>query len=87
MMIKEPIKPMWEDEYNKNWGKISIQLRKDYTTIIWEEMIFALIGGILPKEMKEEEINGIVVTSIGKNLIHYKYILNMQNHYTPNVHQ
>ena len=62
MMFKEPIKPMWEDEYNKNGGKISIKLKKDYTTIIWEEMIFALIGGILPKEMKEE-INGIVVTS------------------------
>ena len=62
MMFKEPIKPMWEDESNKNGGKISIKLRKQFTTIIWEEMIFALIGGILPKEMKEE-INGIVVTS------------------------
>jgi len=61
-MFKEPIKPMWEDENNKNGGRISIKLRKDYTTIIWEEMIFALIGGILPKQMKEE-INGIVVTS------------------------
>ena len=62
MMFKEPIKPMWEDENNKNGGKISIKLRKEYTTIIWEEMIFALIGGILPEEMKEE-INGIVVSS------------------------
>ena len=62
MMFKEPIKPMWEDENNKNGGKMSIKLRKDYTTIIWEEMIFALIGGILPKDMKDE-INGIVVTS------------------------
>ena len=61
-MFKEPIKPMWEDENNKNGGRISIKLRKEYTTIIWEEMIFALIGGILPKQMKEE-INGIVVTS------------------------
>ena len=61
-MFKEPIKPMWEDENNKNGGRISIKLRKDYTTIIWEEMIFILIGGILPKDIKEE-INGIVVTS------------------------
>ena len=61
-MFKESIKPMWEDENNKNGGKISIKLRKGFTTIIWEEMIFALIGGIFPKEMKEE-INGIVVTS------------------------
>lgn len=53
---------MWEDEYNKTGGKISIKLRKDFTTIIWEEMIFALIGDVLPKAMKDE-INGIVVSS------------------------
>ena len=61
-MFKNPIMPMWEDEYNKNGGKFSIKLRKDYTTIIWEEMIFALIGGVLPKEVKDE-LNGIVVSS------------------------
>ena len=61
-MFKNPIMPMWEDENNKNGGKISIKLRKDYTTIIWEEMIFALIGGVLPKEIKDE-LNGIVVSS------------------------
>lgn len=53
---------MWEDDSNKTGGKISIKLRKDFTTIIWEEMIFALIGGVLPKAMKDE-INGIVVSS------------------------
>ena len=61
-MFKDPVKPMWEDENNKNGGRISIKLRKEYTTIIWEEMIFALIGDVLPKEI-QEEINGIVVTS------------------------
>ena len=61
-MFKDPVKPMWEDENNKNGGRISIKLRKDFTTIIWEEMIFALIGDVLPKEIKDE-INGIVVTS------------------------
>ena len=61
-MFKSHIKPMWEDEYNKQGGKISIKLRKGFTTIIWEEMIFALIGGILPKTVKDE-INGIVVSS------------------------
>ncbi len=61
-MFRDPVKPMWEDENNKNGGRISIKLRKDFTTIIWEEMIFALIGDVLPKEVKDE-INGIVVTS------------------------
>ena len=52
---------MWEDEGNKAGGKISIKLRKDYTTIIWEELVLALIGGVLPNNIKEE-ISGIVVS-------------------------
>ena len=55
-MFKDPVKPMWEDENNKNGGKITIKLRKDFTTIIWEEMIFALIGDVLPNEIKEQKI-------------------------------
>ena len=61
-MFKAPVKPMWEDENNKNGGRLTIKLRKGFTTIIWEEMIFALIGDVLPNEVKDE-INGIVVTS------------------------
>jgi len=52
---------MWEDEGNKAGGKMSIKLKKDYTTIIWEELILALIGGVLPKNVKEE-ISGIVIS-------------------------
>jgi translation initiation factor 4E len=52
---------MWEDEGNKNGGKISIKLKKGYTTIIWEEMVMALIGGVLPQKIKEE-VNGVVVS-------------------------
>ncbi len=52
---------MWEDEGNKNGGKISVKLKKDYTTIIWEEIILALIGGVLPQAVKDE-INGVVVS-------------------------
>lgn len=38
-MFKDGIKPMWEDEGNKNGGKLSFKLKKDFTTIIWEEMV------------------------------------------------
>lgn len=31
---------MWEDESNKNGGKFSIKVKKDYTTIIWEELVY-----------------------------------------------
>ena len=52
---------MWEDELNKTGGKISVKLKKDYTTIIWEEIILAMIGEVLPQSVKEE-INGVVVS-------------------------
>ena len=61
-LFKNNINPIWEDENNKNGGKISIKLRKYFTTIIWEEMIFAFISNVLPKEIYDE-INGIVVSS------------------------
>ena len=60
-LFKNPIKPIWDDENNINGGSVSIKLNKDFTTIIWEEMVFAIIGDVLPKEI-QEEINGIVVT-------------------------
>ena len=61
-LFKEPIKPMWEDEYNKNGGKLTLKLNKQYTTIIWEEIILAIIGGVLPKEINDI-INGVVFSS------------------------
>ena len=61
-LFKVPIKPIMEDEYNENGGKLAFNLRKQYTTIIWEEIILAIIGGNLPKEINEE-INGVVFSS------------------------
>ena len=71
---------MWEDEGNKNGGKISIKLKKDYTTIIWEEIVLALIGGMLPQIVKEE-INGVVV-SIRKE---FNILQLWFKNYSPNV--
>ena len=57
-LFRGNIKPLWEDDNNKNGGKVSIKLCKGYTTIIWEEIIFAFIGDVLP-----DKINGIVVST------------------------
>lgn len=51
---------MWEDEGNKKGGHISMLIKKDSTTIIWEELVLALVGGDIPNNIKEE-INGVVV--------------------------
>lgn len=60
-LFKSNIKPMWEDPYNKQGGKISVKLKKGYSTIIWEEMILALIGNILPNPL-HDIVNGLVIS-------------------------
>lgn len=59
-LFKHPIKPMWEDENNKNGGRIALKLRKEFSNLVWEELIFAFIGGYFAKEIKDE-INGLVI--------------------------
>ena len=59
-LFKEGIKPMWEDENNKNGGRIGLKLRKEYSNLVWEELIFAFIGGYFAEEIKNE-INGLVI--------------------------
>ena len=59
-LFKDQIKPMWEDENNKNGGRIAIKLRKEFSNLAWEESIFAFIGGYFDKEIKDE-INGLVI--------------------------
>jgi translation initiation factor 4E len=71
---------MWEDEGNKNGGKITIKLKKDFTTLVWEEVILAIIGGTMPNIAKEE-INGVLV-SIRKD---YNLLQIWFRTYQPNV--
>ena len=59
-LFKHPIKPMWEDENNKDGGRIALKLRKEFSNLVWEELIFAFIGDYFAKEIKDE-INGLVI--------------------------
>ena len=59
-LFKNPIKPMWEDENNKDGGRIALKLRKEHSNLVWEELVFAFIGGYFAKEIKDE-INGLVI--------------------------
>ena len=61
-LFKDPIKPLWEDDSNKNGGKLIIKCNKGYTSVIWEEIILDLLGGLIRKDLSDE-INGIVFKS------------------------
>jgi translation initiation factor 4E len=42
--FKDGIRPIWEDDDNKNGGKWIIRLRKDVANRYWEDLLLALIG-------------------------------------------
>ncbi|KAE8620462.1 hypothetical protein XENTR_v10010264 [Xenopus tropicalis] len=58
-LFKDGIKPMWEDEANKNGGKWIIRLRKGLASRFWENIILAMLG---EQFMVGEEICGVVVS-------------------------
>ena len=58
-VFKKGIIPMWEDERNKNGGKLSVLLTWKFANVIWEEITFNFAKGLLPHF---EYINGIVIS-------------------------
>ncbi|XP_044132894.1 eukaryotic translation initiation factor 4E type 2-like [Bufo gargarizans] len=58
-LFKEGIKPMWEDDANRNGGKWIIRLRKGLASRFWENIILAMLG---EQFMVGEEICGVVVS-------------------------
>uniref|UniRef100_A0A8I3WQW0 Eukaryotic translation initiation factor 4E type 2 n=1 Tax=Callithrix jacchus TaxID=9483 RepID=A0A8I3WQW0_CALJA len=58
-LFKEGIKPMWEDDANKNGGKWIIRLTKGLASCCWENLILAMLG---EQFMVGEEICGAVVS-------------------------
>ena len=58
------VKPMWEDERNKNGLAIKLTLKKGNTAPFWEELLLNFIGGMLATKAP---INGVIL-SLKKNL-------------------
>ncbi|KAI8498823.1 eukaryotic translation initiation factor 4E type 2-like [Branchiostoma floridae] len=58
-LFKEGIKPMWEDEANKDGGKWIVRLRKGLASRCWENLILAMLG---EQFMVGEEICGAVIS-------------------------
>lgn len=53
------IRPMWEDENNKEGGKWIVRLRKGFATRCWENLILAMLG---EQFMVGQEICGAVIS-------------------------
>ncbi len=58
-LFKDGIRPLWEDEANKNGGKWIVRLRKGLANRCWENLVLAILG---EQFMVGEEICGAVVS-------------------------
>lgn len=58
-LFKTGIRPMWEDDANKNGGKWIIRLKKGIASRCWENLVFAMLG---EQFMVGEEICGAVIS-------------------------
>ena len=65
-VFKKGIVPMWEDNMNKDGGKLSVLLTWKYANLIWEEVVFNFSKGLLPYYIF---INGIVISLRPKFLV------------------
>lgn len=58
-LFKDGIKPMWEDEANKDGGKWIVRLKKGLASRCWENLIMAMLG---EQFMVGSEVCGAVIS-------------------------
>ena len=62
-LMKDDIKPLWEDDDNKNGGCFSFKILNKDIESVWKQMYFSLIGQTLTKDkMYYKNINGITLS-------------------------
>ena len=63
-IMKNDVKPIWEDKYNKNGGCFSYKISNTNVPAIWKKISYQLIGNNLlrPDCPKKNNINGITIS-------------------------
>ncbi|KAK3378502.1 translation initiation factor eIF 4e-like domain-containing protein [Podospora didyma] len=59
-LFKKGVRPIWEDEENKNGGKWIVRLKKGIADRYWEDLLFAIIGDQFGEA--SDEVCGIVLS-------------------------
>ncbi|KAK1761028.1 translation initiation factor eIF 4e-like domain-containing protein [Echria macrotheca] len=67
-LFKKGIRPIWEDEENKNGGKWIVRLRKGVADRYWEDLLLAIIGDQF-SEAGEEVCGAVLSVRNGEDII------------------
>ena len=82
-IMKNDIKPMWEDERNRKGGSFSYKINNRIVANIWKELAYLLVGESLLIKNKDI-VNGITI-SPKKNFCIVKVWLNTCKHIDPTI--
>jgi len=66
-MMKEGVKPIWEDPHNASGGCWVMRIRKEDTATVWRELVLAVIGEQFAPILSEDDDIGGVTISIRHN--------------------
>ena len=84
-IMKDNIKPIWEDAYNKKGGSFSYKINIDNIYNIWKKLVYLLIGNTLTNNIELlNNINGISI-SPKKNFCIIKFWLGDINNLSNNI--
>lgn len=61
-IMREDIKPMWEDDENRHGGCFSFKVTNAIVWSVWERLAYTLIGETLFKNNKNIKVNGITIS-------------------------
>ncbi len=78
-IMKEGVKPIWEDELNKNGGCWSYKIQEDFVDELWEDLSVYFVCGILCPTIPNE-IMGISVRLRKNNEVVIKIWNNNSKH-------
>lgn len=67
-LFKKGIRPIWEDEENKNGGKWVVRLRKGVADRYWEDLLLAIIGDQFG-EASEEVCGAVLSVRNGEDIL------------------
>jgi len=58
-LFKNKIRPVWEESSNKEGGKLSLKIKKEYANSIWDELVIRFVSDSFPI-VDSNEINGVL---------------------------
>ena len=78
--MKDNIKPIWEDNNNKDGGSFSYKISNHLLEDVWKNLVYALIGNTLTDDEKIlKNINGISISPKKNYCIINLWLANIEN--------